>query len=445
MKRQKGSAAVMALIFMLFLSLAGGAWVTMLAHENATAMNDEKDQQAWYAAEAGMKRAKAEIVAKNGDMIWLTDDNKFPKKGKTIAVDTGKDSSDANKALYAVYVGNTTEDSRVTHKIISVGYYMDSTKIISENLTTNSSGTGGGGGGGDDVRTDPSIPSGGLTVAGGTVTIMNSVNHVTGQIYTKDGTVIRENVQAQNPLTDDQVSSSANIKLYTKIADSAFEEATYGTFTELSSIAKEDEWKAISIANDGHVKFNWPLSITNTNDSSYYKYIISGGTNSVVYFNLNGNNVEHPNSIKLNGYEGEHSGSINLTGYYGVYTTDGIKGPTSGIPLTLIFDKDVYIDSEISGNVRIICKGNVFLGNRKKEGKLMVIANGNVYFTGSSKDCLTFISSDGDVIIDSSGQGITGQIQAAGNVTLTDSWNTYNNWVATDPYFVLPEMELHGS
>ena len=284
MRKQKGSAAVMALIFMLFLSLAGGAWVTMLAHENATAMNDEKDQQAWYAAEAGMKRAKAELIdnsnSKEDWKSWLTKDKNFSSDLKKIAVSTGKEHRDteSEKAQYAVYIEDTTADASVAtagmgssgdkYNIVSVGYYMDSTKIISDEGFTPAS--SGGGGGGDDVRTDPSIPGDGLTVAGGTVTIMNSVNHVTGQIYTKDGTVIRENVHAQNPLTDDQVSSSANIKLYTKIADSAFAESTYGTFTELSSITKADEWKTISIANDGLVKFNWPLSITNS--TNYYKY-----------------------------------------------------------------------------------------------------------------------------------------------------------------------------
>jgi hypothetical protein len=161
--------------------------------------------------------------------------------------------------------------------------------------------------------------------------------------------------------------------------------------------------------------------------------MISGGNGAVLYFNLQGSNNNPPWS------------AYDLTGYNVVYTTDGIKGPTSGKPLTLIFDEDVCIDSEISGNVRIIAKGKVYLANRKQTGKLMIVANDDVYLIGSTQNCLMFVSSDGNVISDSSGEGFTGQIQAAGNVILTTKNNTYNNWVQTDSDFVLPEMELHGS
>jgi Tfp pilus assembly protein PilX len=61
MRSQRGSMAVVALVMMLFLLIAGFAWLPMLAHENKTAQNDWEEQQAWYAAEAGFVRAKTEL------------------------------------------------------------------------------------------------------------------------------------------------------------------------------------------------------------------------------------------------------------------------------------------------------------------------------------------------------------------------------------------------
>ena len=54
-KYQKGSVCVLALMFLLVISIVGAAWLPMLNTEATHARVDADEQQAWYAAEAGMK------------------------------------------------------------------------------------------------------------------------------------------------------------------------------------------------------------------------------------------------------------------------------------------------------------------------------------------------------------------------------------------------------
>lgn len=376
MKKQRGSAAVMALVFMLFLSLAGGAWVTMLAHENATAMNDEKDQQAWYAAEAGMKRAKAEIVAKNGDMIWLTDDNKFPNKGKTIAVDTGKDSSDANKALYAVYVGNTTEDSRVTHKIISVGYYMDSTKIISEDLTTNSSGTGGGG---DEGKATAGI---GLANAGKNIIVKDAAaGGLNGQLYA-NGSVATESEWGQNKISQyvhDTSTGSDAQKLYT------------------------------------HINASWFISKAEIS-SKYAQLFSHDGTayipeNTTMYMD---------DTIADNPQINAESGSRLYIYGTGASKIRAIAGPTGDAKPVIVVCED-GIDSSnlgISGNVIIISNKKVSIRGWGiiNDARVMIFSNEEVELINGLNVNQAFVSSDKDIIY--YGGSFVGQMQAKESITI---------------------------
>lgn len=46
----------------------------MLTTEKTAAASDYREQQAWYAAEAGYKRAVAALENKNNDWGWITKD-----------------------------------------------------------------------------------------------------------------------------------------------------------------------------------------------------------------------------------------------------------------------------------------------------------------------------------------------------------------------------------
>ncbi|HIU64463.1 MAG TPA: pilus assembly PilX N-terminal domain-containing protein [Candidatus Avacidaminococcus intestinavium] len=55
MKSTRGSAAIIAIIFMMFLLIVGISFIPMINSELRHAKMDEDEQKAWYAAEAGKK------------------------------------------------------------------------------------------------------------------------------------------------------------------------------------------------------------------------------------------------------------------------------------------------------------------------------------------------------------------------------------------------------
>lgn len=441
MKRERGSASVLALIMLLFLAFAGGSWVMMLAHENATALSDEKEQQAWYAAEAGMKRAKIELEAKNSDWAWLTSEEKFSKDN----FDYQKVNNNQNDpyAKYGVFIASSGSTFLISgapttgtaYDITSVGEYMGTTKVIKDTFTPLPSGGGGAHGDTDLVEKESKpIAANALVATGGTLTVSNSVNDkagVIGSTYSSKTTDSRGN-KKDNPITSDDISTLTG--LYTKIADSVFEESTYGTFTQVTTVVSTGtaggNETPLTLSKNQLTKVNWPIQYQNNNGATgNFNRQIIGASGSVLYFYLQGSN------------DGNWLSNGNIV----VYTTDGINGPTSLPPMILIFDKDVTIGAnDLTGNICIIGKGKVRIGNTGKvSGNIMIIANDDVTVDCGSTEAKYFISSDGNVIINSSCSKFIGQIQAAGDVTLNAEYNEYNNYVSTN--FAMPTMELHGS
>ena len=149
----KGSATVMALMFLLFFVVAGAGWAAMMAKEEGTAAGDTNAQQAWYAAEAGMKRAQIELVNKNtgNGWNWLSESVTIPDN-KFVALISGETSTDDNVPRYGVYVaypyGNATQTILATTKtmsttdgmyyvITSIGKYKGSTRTITKKFKIN--------------------------------------------------------------------------------------------------------------------------------------------------------------------------------------------------------------------------------------------------------------------------------------------------------------------
>ena len=76
MKGQRGSVTVIAVVMLLFLMIIAVAWLPMMTMEKTAAASDYREQQAWNAAEAGYKRAVAQLEAGNAIWKdWLIDDN----------------------------------------------------------------------------------------------------------------------------------------------------------------------------------------------------------------------------------------------------------------------------------------------------------------------------------------------------------------------------------
>ena len=59
MQKQRGSVTVIAIVMLLFLMVVAIAWLPMMTIEKTAASSDYREQQAWYAAEAGYKKAAA--------------------------------------------------------------------------------------------------------------------------------------------------------------------------------------------------------------------------------------------------------------------------------------------------------------------------------------------------------------------------------------------------
>ena len=57
MKDQRGSVTVISLAMLLFLMVVAVAWLPMMTIEKTAASSDYREQQAWYAAEAGYKKS----------------------------------------------------------------------------------------------------------------------------------------------------------------------------------------------------------------------------------------------------------------------------------------------------------------------------------------------------------------------------------------------------
>lgn len=416
MKKQRGSASVLALVFLLFLSVAGGAWVTMLAHENSTAMNDQKDQQAWYAAEAGMKRAKAELVYKKNSISewqkWLTQNKNFSNKGTTISVAKGTKNNDANTAKYAVYIGY--DDTNVyssgmgtgkkTYEITSVGYYMDSAKIIKEEIEVGGTGGSGGGGSTNPPEDDYSLGDA-LAAAKGTVTLSNSqaTGNLAGNLY---GSTVIDHTGAQfaSPYNKGAYTGT----LLTHIPAAVFQQETYASQKTVSF----SSGNSVELAADTNYVWNM-----DTNYKAWWILNATAASGSTIY-------LTHTDALKATTY--------NFT----------LKGPTSGKPLTIVIPfACTYFNPAVSSGsrIRILTSTDIVLGNAEGSNvKWLIASNGNVTSDrqiNGDNGAYGFISSDKNIYM--LNQGFRGQMQAAGNISLGGTYN-YSSAVLDDAYFHLP-------
>ena len=104
MQKQRGSVTVIAIVMLLFLMVVAIAWLPMMTIEKTAASSDYREQQAWYAAEAGYKKAVAALDNKNSNWTWLTPENYIQGSDSGsfghLSIDGGK--ADQNGIWYAV-------------------------------------------------------------------------------------------------------------------------------------------------------------------------------------------------------------------------------------------------------------------------------------------------------------------------------------------------------
>jgi len=397
MRSQRGSMAVVALVMMLFLLIAGFAWLPMLAHENKTAQNDWEEQQAWYAAEAGFVRAKTELnnSTDGGDWSWLA--KSASKADLNAAMRSIVDDilTGTKQAKYAVYISpelsSTDAPTAATeYSITAVGQVNGMQKILKKTVTTAASNTG--------------IQLSGLIQAGGTVTVENSNYNIAGDVYASQKII--DNTGNQNPTKNGNYVSTYQSTIATKIPDSVFLQSNYANLT---TITPTGQWNAINIRTSGNYLINWPLDFN-------WGYLLTS-TSDVTLF------VHSAKPITF-------------------YTTNGIVGPTDTTkpPLTIIFDNDViFSGGPVTGNVRILVKGAIDYevnGSKKDNDIIMVASNGKLQV--GREMVYGLLSSNDSILLKNSCPKFVGQIIAKNNVVIQTGNVTYSDIVSKTTGFIWP-------
>lgn len=146
MKDQRGSVTVIAVVMLLFLMIIAVAWLPMLTTEKTAAASDYREQQAWYAAEAGYKRAVAELEAGEINSKWLSsggdlENGTFDEKNILEIPETQTKAVESSAIWYAVAIDGISKDKTYspeagkTYAITSVGSCQGIRKVIRKDFT----------------------------------------------------------------------------------------------------------------------------------------------------------------------------------------------------------------------------------------------------------------------------------------------------------------------
>ena len=426
MKSQKGSVTVIGLVMLLFLLIMGGAWLIMMTQEKANAMSDQKQQQAWYAAEAGLKRALVSLEQKNDTWdTFTTAYNKLKTNDETqfrkIDLETLTTPADTKtRPWYAVSIvtsgGDDLNEAPATgssYTITSVGEYMGERKVIKREFAVASSG--------GDTPVDPGTPTTPVTVpdgfvaAGGTITINGSWN-----IFNRTDS---KNIFVSRSIDNNGSGNSGNgtnaaLQKYWKNSNGVDNFAIYAympasMFTVPSKAKTQylDDYEVCTLATNAVTSLT---SLTTYNGGTKSKIsLITGGNNSTLYIT-------------------EACAK----------TINGITGPSSGEPLTIICNGNISLSSlAITGNVRILAKGTFSLTNASSNStsNLMFLSDSDMTIGqsfGNESACL-FLSSYTTINI--LGSSIIGRMQANNNINFTGNGITYTYSDAVLGTYSLPD------
>ena len=380
MRSNRGSAAVISIIFMMFLLIIGIGFIPLMSSEVKHASMDMDEQKAWYAAEAGIKYVKAYqndaslIKAKLGIGQPLSDENNTA----TYTL-TAKDKTDPS--LTADF-----QAEKNTYIIYSEGVYNGVKKTITGEFVFAKSSSGESGGSGTTI-------SEGVMNAGGKVELASG-GSVSGNIYATEIDTGGVNFSGNSSKQDSSYAS----KLLTKIPDSWFAK-NYGQLKkEYSYLSLKQYSKTIPAGGKYYVE-----------DSNQSSVEIIGGSGSVLY-------VYTDAAMKV------------------IQKLVGPSGDTA--PFTVIYDSAIDRGGlGVEGNVRIIARSYVKVTSWGFSGRVMVVSNGNIDLSNMNVD-KGFLSSNGNITIQSG--SFTGQMQARGDIKVTNFGAiTFDNTVLKA--FGLPE------
>ncbi len=407
MNNQRGSVTVIAIVMLLFLMVIAVAWLPMMTMEKKAASSDYREQQAWYAAEAGYKRAIAQLDAEKGSVgywYWLSREAALKGEGRAFAPNriswSGAEGAEADGVWYAAAInykdGDTVIDvvdgykpvKGTEYSITAVGSCQGVRKVIRKTHTPGGIDIGGGGGdsGGEEALELP-----GLVQAGGTVTITNSqAGYLNGNLY---GSGFFDSSGAQ--FTNGYTQGKFPDVLKTHIPDSVFRKESY---QNLQNIPNDYVLKS-------QTNYFWDLGKTY---SDWFELKAQNAGGMVIFVD---------NSSKSEIY------------------TNGILGPSAGLPVTIIFTNKIVINGKISGNIRMFFASDFTLGNYNTAGDLlMLMSNGEMRIESPVK--YGFLSSDKNITI--ANRTFHGQAQAKGNFK-TEGTIHYSDAVLKADGFTVPK------
>ncbi len=397
MKDQRGSVTVMSLAMLLFLMVVAVAWLPMMTMEKTAAASDYREQQAWNAAEAGYKRAVAALSNKNNDWRWLTPEEYIRDSDSAnfahLSIDGNK--VDQDEIWYAVSImGNNADivsgyipEEDVVYQITAVGSCHGVRKVIRKTYVLgDDDSSGGGDSGGEETLELP-----GLVQAGGTVTITNNqAGELNGDLY---GSGFFDS--SGNQFSSGHTQGTYPNTLKTHIPESVFQKENYQNLQDIPN-----DYVLKSLKN-----YFWDLSETY---SDWFALNARNAGGMVIF-------IDNSSKSEIN--------------------TNGISGPSTGLPVTIIFTNPVVINGKISGNVRMFFASDFTLGNfGDSDGLIMFMSNGEMKIKAAIKN--GFLSSDKNIII--ANQAFYGQAQVKGNFE-TKGTIHYSDAVLKAPGFTVPK------
>lgn len=381
MQSNRGSAAVISVVFMMFLLIVGISFMPLMNSEVKHASIDMDEQKAWYAAEAGIKYVKA----------YSTDSASIKSEiGKTTNL-----SDTDNATSYKLTLKDKTDNSDVTSStagfpetdrayiVKSEGTANGFKKVITEEMVFVASESGGSSGGESNTTSLE-----GVMHAGGTVSFANSgIGSVSGEVYATDVTSPEYLKLADNNQVHKQ-NSDYYKNLYTKISDAWF-------------IDENDAKKSSQKLSDSTWEVSVPAATT-------------------MYVN------KLKNEHKLVGYAGARLYMYNDTMNY----ISNIVGPSGdAAPFIIVCENGINKGNlGITGNVVIIANSAIKITSWGiYNAKTMIFSNSDITLSGIDV-YKGFISSNQNITYN--GGSFTGQMQARGNIQINSAGTvTYDNTV----------------
>ena len=392
MNSNRGSAAVISIIFMMFLLIIGIGFIPLMSSEVKHASMDMDEQKAWYAAEAGMKYVKA----------YQNDASLIKDK-----LEIGQPLSDDNDtATYTLTVKDKTEPNSTadfpaenhTYTIYSEGIYKGVKKIITGEFVFAKSSSSGGESGGETSEDVSSIENSFIN-AGGRITIADKDMKF---LVSDDKTIMQSSQlifpQRTNQWYDDSTyeQSAAKSNWWNKNTNLA---SSLYTFLPSSMFAVPGGATRIYRPDNGafNLRDGETCYIDNESLKGNTAFSVTGANSSTLYFKQ-----ELPlSSLKF----------------------WGVNGPTSGDPMTIFWDGDLILSQmAISGNVRILVNGKLTLSGGSGGGNFMFMSNGDLTVSQSMSGMKNiFLSSNNNMYISGA---FTGQLQAKNDIVIKGTGET---------------------